>query len=128
MRLALGEDRDQYVGPGHLLAPRRLYMERRPLNDALESVRRLGLLLAVDHEVFEFRIQVVDDRLAQAVEVNATGPQHRRGVDVVDQRQQQMLKRRIFVTALVGERQRPTESFFERAGENRHRAPFTSFP
>ena len=103
-------------------------MEGRALHDALEAVRRLGLFLAVDDEVLELRIEIVNDGLAQPVEVDAAGPEHRRRVDVVDQRQQQMLERRIFVTALIGERERPTESLFERAGENRHRAPFTSFP
>ena len=128
MRLALGEDRDQHVGAGHFLAARRLDVERRPLDDALEAVCRLGLILAVDDEVLELRIEIMNDGLAQPVEVDAAGPEHRRRVDVVDQRQQQMLERRIFVTALVGERQRPTKGLFERAGENRHRAPFTSFP
>ena len=128
VRLALGEDRDQHVGAGHLLATRRLDVERRPLHDALEAVRRLGLFLAVDDEVLELRIEIVNDGLAQPVEVDAAGPEHRRRVDVVDQRQKQMLERRIFVTALIGERERPTEGLFERAGENRHRAPFTSFP
>ncbi len=128
MRLALGEDRDQHVGAGHLFAARRLDVERRPLDDALEAVRRLGLLLAVDDEILELRIEVMHDGLAQPVEVDAACPQHRRRVDVVDQRQQQMLERRILVSALIGERQRPTKGLFERAGENRHRAPFTSFP
>ena len=128
MRLALGENGDQHVGAGHFLAARRLDVERRALHDALEAVGRLGLLLAVDDEVFEFGVEIVDDGLAQRVEVDAAGPQHRRRIDVVDQRQQQMLERRIFVTALVGERERSTEGLFERAGENRHRAPFTSFP
>ena len=128
MSLALGENGDKHVGAGHLFAARRLDVERGALDDALEAVGRLGLLLAVDNEVFQFRIEVLDDRLAQRVEVDPAGAQHRRRVDVVDQREQQMLQRRVFVTALIRQRQRFAKRLFERAGENRHGAPFTSFP
>ncbi len=103
-------------------------MERRALHDALEAIGRLGLLLTVDDEVFEFGVEVLNDGLAQRVEVDAAGPKDSRRVDVVDQRQQQMFKRRVFMTALVGKRQGPAKGLFERAGENWHRAPFTSFP
>ncbi len=103
-------------------------MERRALNDALEAVGRLGLFLTVDDEVLEFGVEILNDGLPQQVEVDAAGAQHGRRIDVVDQRQQEMLERRIFVTALVGEGERPTKGLFERAGENGHRAPFTSFP
>ena len=128
MSLPLGEDGDQHVCAGHLLSARRLDVEGRTLHDPLKTIRRFGLLLAVDNEVFEFRIQVMNDGLAKPIEVDPARAQHRRRVDVVDQRQQQMLERGVFVTALIGERQRPSKGFFERAGENRHRAPFTSFP
>src|SRR6202020_689884 len=103
-------------------------MERSALHDALEAIGRLGLLLTVDDEVFEFGVQVLNDGLAQRVEGDAAGPKDSRRVDVGDQRQQQMFKRRVFMTALVGERQGSTKGLFERAGENWHRAPFTSFP
>ena len=128
MSLALGENGDQHIRAGHFLATRRLDVESRPLHDALEAVGRLGLFLAVDNEVLEFGVEVMNDGLAQQVEVDAASSQNRRRIDVLDQRQKQMLERRIFMTALVGEGERPTEGLFERAGENRHRAPFTSFP
>ena len=104
MSFPLGEDGDQHVCAGHLLSPRRLDVEGRTLHDPLEAVRRFGLLLAVDNEVFEFRVQVVNDGLAKPVDIDAAGAQHRRRVDVVDQRQQQMLERGVFVSALIGER------------------------
>ncbi len=52
---------------------------------------------------------------------------HRGGVGVVDQREQQMLERRIFVMALVGDGQRLVEGFFERSGEYGHRRAFHFF-
>ena len=73
--LALGENRDQHVGAGHLLAAGRLDMECRALHDPLETVGRLGFFLAVDDEVFEFGIEILDDGLAKRVEIDAAGAQ-----------------------------------------------------
>ncbi len=126
--LALGEDRDQHVGAGHLLAARRLDVDGRALHDPLEAGGRLRLVLAVDDQVLEFGVEIVDDVLAQHVEIDVAGPHHRRGVGVVDQREQQVLERRVFVAAFVRERERLAKGLFERSGEYRHRAPFTSFP
>jgi hypothetical protein len=44
--LALGEDRDQHVGAGHLLAAGRLHVDHRALDHALEAGGRLGILVA----------------------------------------------------------------------------------
>ena len=74
MRLALGENGDQDICASHFLATRRLNVERRALNDALEAIGRLGLLLAVDHQVFKFGVEVLNDGLAQSVEVDAARP------------------------------------------------------
>ncbi len=122
VRLTFGENGDQHVRARHLFPARRLNMEGRSLYDPLEAVGRLGLFLAVDDEVLKLRIEIMDDGLAQRVEVDAAGSQHCGRVDVVDQRQQQMLQRRILMTPFIGERQRPAKGLLECAGENRHRA------
>ena len=44
MALALGEDRDQHVGAGHLFASGRLHVDHRALDHALEAGGRLGIL------------------------------------------------------------------------------------
>ena len=50
MAFALGEDGDQHIGAGHLLAARGLHMNDGALDDALESGGRLGILaLGGDH-------------------------------------------------------------------------------
>ena len=128
MALALGEDRHQHVGARHLLAARRLDVDRGALHDALEARGRLRLVDRFDDQVVEIGVDILDDVLAQLVEIDVAGAQHRRGVGIVDQRQQQMFERRIFVAALVGERERLTKGLFERAGEYRHHTPFISFP
>ncbi len=103
--LPFGENRDEHVGAGHLFAARRLDMEGGALDDALESVGRLRLVLAVHDQVFQLGVEVVDDRLAKDFEVDPASPHHRGRIDVVDEGEEQMLEGRVFVPALVRQRQ-----------------------
>ena len=75
------------------------------------------VLVRAGDEVGELGVDVVDEVAAQHVEIDVAGAHHRGGVLVVDQRQQQMLERRVFLVALVGERQRLMQGLFETAGE-----------
>ena len=120
MALALGEDRDQHVGAGHLLAAGRLHMDHGALDHALEAGGRLGVLGAVGHQVVELGVEIGDEAAAQRLEIDVAGPHHRGGVLIVDQRQQQMLERRVFVVPLVGERERAVQRLFETARECGH--------
>ena len=54
---------------------------------------------------------------AQHVEIDVAGAHDGGGVLIVDQREQQMLERRVFLVALAGERKRLMEGLFETAGE-----------
>ena len=117
--LALGEHRHEHVGPGHLLAAGRLDMDHRALDHALEAGGRLGIVAPVGDEVGQFRIDVVDEVAAQRVEIDAAGAHHRGCVLVVDQRQQQVFQRRIFMVAFIGEREGPVKRLFEAAREAR---------
>src|SRR5262249_57800172 len=58
MALALGENRDQHIGAGHLLATRRLHVDDGTLDDALEAGGRLGILVAGADQVFELAFEV----------------------------------------------------------------------
>ena len=120
MALALGEDRDQHVGAGHLLAAGRLHVDDGALDHALEAGGRLGILGAVGDQVFEFGFEIGRQAAPQLVEIDIAGAHHRGGVLIVDQREQQMLERGVFVMALVGERQRAVERLFEAARERWH--------
>ena len=113
MDFALGEHRDQHVGAGHLLAAGGLDVDRGALQDALEAGGRLGVAGAVGHQAGKLVVEIVDDVAAQPVEIDAAGAQHRGGILVLGQRQQQMLKRRIFVAPLVGLGQRPMQALLE---------------
>ena len=77
----------------------------------LESSSRTG------GEVGELGVDVFDEVAAEHVEIDVAGAHDRGGVLVVDQREQQMLERRVFLVALVGERQRLVERLLETAGE-----------
>ena len=78
MAFALGENRDQHVGAGHLLAPGGLHMDHGALDDALEAGRRLGILTSVGDQILEFVVDIFDEVLLQHIEVDRAGP-HDRG-------------------------------------------------
>ena len=54
MTFALGEDRHQHIGAGHLFAAGGLHVNDRALDHALESGGRLGVLRAIGDQIFEF--------------------------------------------------------------------------
>ena len=117
---ALGEDRDQHVGAGHFFATGRLHMDDGALDHALEAGGRLGILAAVDDQIIEFGLDVRRKIAPQLVEIDVAGAHDRGGILIVDQRQQQVLERRVFVVALVGQRERAMQRLFETARESRH--------
>ena len=126
MALALGENGDQHIGAGYLLAARRLDVDHRALNDALKAGGRLRILGAVGDQIVELRFEIGDEAAAQLVQVDVARPHDRRRVLIFDQRKQQMLERGVFVMALIGERQSPVERLFEAARERGH-FNFSSF-
>ena len=107
MALAFGEDRDEHVRPGHLFATGRLHVDHGTLDHPVEAGRRLGILATVADEIFELAVDVVAQILLQKVEIDRAGPQHSRRFGVVGQTEQQMLKRRVLVVALVCHGERP---------------------
>ena len=118
--LALGEDRDQHVGAGHFLAAGRLHMDHGALDHALEPGGRLGILVAVGDQIVELGFDVGDEAALELVEIDIAGAHHRGRVLILDQREQQMFERGVFVVPLVGERERPVERLFEAARKSWH--------
>ena len=94
-------------------------MDHGALDDALEAGGRLRILAAVGDEVGELGVDIVDEVAAQHVEIDVAGAHHRGRVLVVDQGEQQVLERRVFVAALVGKREGPVEGLFEAARKAR---------
>ena len=111
--LALGEDRHQNIGAGHLLAAGRLHVDDGALDDPLEPGRRLRILVAVVDQVLQLALEIGGEAAAQLVEIDVARPHDRGGVLIVDQRQQQVLEGRIFMVSLVGQRQRAMQGLLE---------------
>ena len=117
MALALGEDRDQHVGAGHLLAARRLHVDHGALDHALEAGGGLGVLAAVGDQVLKLGFEIGGEIALELFEVDVAGTHHRGRILVVDQREQQVLERGVFVVPFIGERQGPVERLLETARE-----------
>ena len=100
--LALGENGDQHIGAGHFLAARRLDVNHRALNDTLKACGGLRVFRPVGDQIVEFQFEVGDEAAAQLVQVDVARPHDRRRVLIFDQRKQEMLKRGVFVMALIG--------------------------
>ena len=88
-------------------------MDRGALQDPLEAGGGLGVLVLVDDEVAELVVDIAQKLAAQPIDIDAACAQHRDGVLVLGQRQQQMLERRVFMATLVRQCERPMQRFFE---------------
>jgi hypothetical protein len=60
----------------------------------------------------------VGEVLFDLVDIHAAGAQHRHGIRVIDQPEQQMLQRGVFMLAVRGERKGPVQRLFEIAREH----------
>ncbi len=90
-------------------------MDDRALDHALEAGGRLGIFRAVGDQIFKLGFEIARHGAAQLVEIDIAGAHHGRCVLVVDQRQQKMFERRVFVMPFVGEGQCAMQRLFEAA-------------
>ena len=93
------------------------------MDHALEAGGRLGVAMGVEHQSRQLVVDIAGQLVAQQIEVDVAGAHHRRRIAVVDQRQEQMLQRRVFVTALIGILQSAPESLFETGRKRSHLDP-----
>ena len=78
-------------------------MDHRVLDCVLEAFRRLGVHRTVGHQVVQLRSDTGEEVAPQFFEINIARAHGRGSVPIVDEREQQVFKRRIFTPALVGE-------------------------
>ena len=95
-------------------------MDHRALDDALEAGRRFGILGAVSDQIVEFGFEIGDKTAAQFFEIDIASPHHCRGVLILDQRKEQMLQRRVFMVALIGESESAMQGLFKTPRERGH--------
>ena len=117
MAFALGEEGDEHIRAGHLLASRILDVDDGTLDDPLETGGRLGVLDLFQDQAGQLVIDVFVERGAQFIDVDVAGAHDRTGVLVVAKREQQVLQRGIFVLALVGGCERAMQALFESGRE-----------
>ena len=114
---AFGEDGDQNVGAGHLVAPGGLHVDDGTLDDALEAGGRLGVFAVVGDEIDQFVVDIVGHSLAQRGDIDTARLHHAHRIFIIHQRQKQMLQRGIFMVTFVGAGKRAVQGFFETTGE-----------
>ena len=107
--LALGEQRDQDVGAGHLFAAGGLHVDGGALQHALEAGGRLGFGMVAADDVAELVVDIVAEVAAQPLDIDVAGPHDRDRVLVVDQRQQQVLEGGVVVPPVVGVGEGPAQ-------------------
>ena len=125
--LALGEDGDQHVGAGDLVAARGLDVDDGALDHALESGGRLGVLAVIDHERFQLGVDIGAETLLELAQIDVAGPHDAGRLGVVGQGQQQVLQRGVFVLAFAGVTDSAVERFFEMTGKCRQSGAPQSF-
>ncbi len=113
MALALGEDRDEHVGAGHLLPARGLDVNNGALDHPLESGGGLCILAPVADQIVELLIDIIAQILSQQLEIDRASPQDRRRVGIFGEAQQKVFESRIFVMALIGDGKGAVKSLFE---------------
>ena len=76
-------------------------MQYRALNDALETAGGGGVYLAFDPQAFEFGVEIGDDDVGQLAQVDAACLHDLCRICIIDEREQQMFKRRIFMRTVA---------------------------
>ena len=79
-----------------------------------------GIVAALGDQVLKLRLQVGGEVALELLHINVAGAHHGGGILIVDQGEQQVLQRRVFVVPLVGERERPVKRLLKTAGKGGH--------
>ena len=85
-------------------------MNHRALHHALEPGRGLCVLAVVNDEGRKLVVDVVGHRAAKGVDIDIARPHDSNRILVFQQRKEQVLERRVFVIALIGESHRPMKA------------------
>ena len=82
-----------------------------------------GITLFFGFQRLIFLIEILPHDIAEVAEIDAAGGHHLGGIGIVDQRQQQMFERGIFMAAFGRLGERRMQGFFKALGETGHHAP-----
>ena len=90
-------------------------MDHGTLDHPLEPGRRLGILVAVRHQVVQLGLDIFDEVPADRIQIDIAGPHDGSRVLIVQKGQKQVLQRRVFLLAFIGECQSLVKGFFKTA-------------
>ena len=116
--LLLAEDRDQHVGDADFLLAARLHVEHRPLQHALEAQRRLHLALLAFLQARRGLVDVFLELLLELAQIRAAGAQDLPHLGRVEDGEQQVLDRQVFVTRLTRLVKGVVETIFKLVGQH----------
>ncbi len=77
-------------------------MHNGAMDNALEACRGLRLRIMVEDEVVQLFVEKIRQLRSEALNIDIASAHDRGSVAVIEQRQKQVLERRIFVMALIG--------------------------
>ncbi len=120
MAFTLGEYGNQNIRPGHFLAARGLHMQNRPLDHALETRRRLGLLDPRNDQGIKLGLDIFKQVFSEQFQIDIARPQNRGCIRVILQDKQKMLKGRIFMAVLNRQPKGFVQSVFQVLRKCRH--------
>ena len=120
MALALGKNRHQDIGARHLVTARRLDMDHRALDDALETGCRLCIVSIMRDQRQQFLVDIMGQIALQQGNIDPAGAHDGCRIGIIGQGHQQMLERGKFVMILVGQSQSPMQGLFQTTREGRH--------
>ncbi len=118
MAFALCKDGNQHIRTGNLFAVGRLDVNHGALDHALESCRRLGILVIAGDEIVQLTVDIIGHDPFEMLEIDVTGAHHCARILIVDQGKQEVFERRIFVMPLVRDGKRLMQRPFK-AGRKR---------
>src|SRR5690606_32186772 len=107
--------------------PGRLDVHEGAMDHALEARRGRRVGRALADEAFQLGVEILRQAAAELVDVDVARAHDGGGVAVVDERQQQMLERRVLVMPLVGMLESAMQGLLEALREGWHWRP-TPFP
>ena len=95
-------------------------MQDGALHHTLEAAGRGGVDLALNAQALQLGVQISDDDVRKFTKINAARLHNLSCVGIVDERQQEMLKRRIFVRAVASMLQCVVKRGFQRLRKRWH--------
>src|SRR5687768_13542796 len=95
-------------------------MDDGALDHALEPGGWLGILVTFGHKIIELGFDVADEAALQFLKIDVAGPHDGGRVLILEQRQQEVLKRGVLVMALVRQSKCPVKRLFEAARKSWH--------